>query len=44
MGIDDPDSTDEVARFRERVAERASEHGRQAGVAYGERFKALRDL
>ena len=44
MGIDDPDSATQVARLRQRVTERAAEHGRQAGVAYGERFKALREL
>jgi LmbE family N-acetylglucosaminyl deacetylase len=44
LGIEDPDSAAEVARFRQRVAEQAAEHGREAGVAYGERFKALREL
>jgi hypothetical protein len=33
-----------VERFRRRVADTAAEHGRSVGVAYGERFKAIRDL
>ena len=44
MGIDDPDSPEQAAAFRRRVAERAAEQGRDAGVALGERFKALRNL
>jgi LmbE family N-acetylglucosaminyl deacetylase len=44
MAIDDDGSADQVERFRRRVAEKAAEHGRAVGVAYGERFKLLRDL
>ena len=44
MGIDDPDAPDQVAAFRRRVVRRASEQGARAGVAYGERFRALLDL
>ena len=31
-------------RFRRRVVDTAAEHGRPASVAYGERFKAVREL
>ena len=44
MGIDDDADEKQVGRFRQRVADTAAEHGRPVGVAYGERFKALRDL
>ncbi|MGH9280023.1 MAG: PIG-L deacetylase family protein [Acidimicrobiales bacterium] len=42
--IDDPSDPDQVARFRDRVAARAAEHGAPAGFAYGERFKLLAKL
>jgi len=44
MRIDDDADVDQVERFRRRVADTAAEHGRPVGVAYGERFKAVRDL
>jgi LmbE family N-acetylglucosaminyl deacetylase len=44
MGIDDDMPADQVERFRQRVAGEAAEAGEAAGVAYGERFKALREL
>jgi LmbE family N-acetylglucosaminyl deacetylase len=44
MRIDDDTATGQVERFRRRVADAAAEHGRPAGVSYGERFKLLRDL
>jgi LmbE family N-acetylglucosaminyl deacetylase len=44
MHIDDPADTKQVERFRRRVADTAADHGRPVGVAYGERFKAIRDL
>ena len=44
MRIDDDADPNQVERFRQRVADTAAEHGRPVGVAYGERFKALRDL
>ncbi len=44
MDIDDPADESQVERFRQRVADTASEQGRPAGVAYGERFKLLRPL
>jgi len=44
MEIDDPDSAVQLTRFRNKVADRATEHGRLADVLYGERFKAIREL
>jgi LmbE family N-acetylglucosaminyl deacetylase len=44
MAIDDEADVEQVERFRRRVADTAAEGGRPVGVAYGERFKALRDL
>jgi len=44
MGIDDDVDEAQVERFRRRVADWAAEHARPVGLAYGERFKALRDL
>ena len=44
MRIDDDADVEQVKRFRRRVADTAAEHGRPVGVAYGERFKAIRDL
>jgi LmbE family N-acetylglucosaminyl deacetylase len=44
MRIDHDADVDQVERFRRRVADTAAEHGRPVGVAYGERFKAVRDL
>ena len=44
MGIDDDADPRQVERFRRRVADTAAEYGQPVGVAYGERFKALRDL
>jgi hypothetical protein len=44
MAIDDGANVEQVERFRRRVADTAAAHGQPVGVAYGERFKALRDL
>jgi LmbE family N-acetylglucosaminyl deacetylase len=44
MHIDDPSSAEQMEAFRRRVNERAADHGRDVGVAYGERFKAVREL
>lgn len=44
MRIDDPDSGDQVADFRQKVTDRAATHGGRAGVAFGEQFKALREV
>jgi LmbE family N-acetylglucosaminyl deacetylase len=44
MRVDDPGVAEQIESFRTRVAERAADHGRQAGVAYGEMFKAIREL
>ena len=44
MHIENEADGEQVERFRRRVADTAAEHGRPVGVAYGERFKALRDV
>jgi LmbE family N-acetylglucosaminyl deacetylase len=44
MDIDDDVPAEQVDRFKRRIADEAAEAGVPAGVAYGERFKALRDL
>jgi hypothetical protein len=44
MHIDDPDSVTEIERFRGQIADRLSEHGRQAGLAMGEAFKLMKNL
>jgi LmbE family N-acetylglucosaminyl deacetylase len=44
MRVDDPEAADQVESFRTRVVSRAAEHGQPAGVAYGESFKAIREL
>jgi LmbE family N-acetylglucosaminyl deacetylase len=44
MEIDDPDSAVQVDDFRQKVTGRAVLHGQRAGVAFGEQFKALREL
>jgi len=44
MGIDDDTNAEQVHAFRQRITDEAAEHGRPAGVAHGERFRALRDL
>jgi LmbE family N-acetylglucosaminyl deacetylase len=44
MGIDDDMPAEQVERFRRRVAAEAAEAAEGAGIAYGERFKALRGL
>lgn len=44
MQIENPSSEAEIERFRQKIADRASEHGRLAGVSSGERFKAVRKL
>ncbi len=44
LDIDDPSDEGQRERFRHKMAERAAEHGRPAGVACGERFKLLAEL
>jgi len=44
MGIEDEADTAQVERFERRVRDKAAEHAEGTGVAYGERFKAIRDL
>jgi LmbE family N-acetylglucosaminyl deacetylase len=44
MDITDPSSASEADAFRDRVRERAVEHGRDAGFRYGERFKLMDKL
>jgi LmbE family N-acetylglucosaminyl deacetylase len=41
MEIADESVPEQLARFRDRVVERAADHGSLAGIAYGERFKRL---
>ena len=41
MDMDDPPSDQQVEDFRRRIRDRAAEHGRPAGFAYGESFKLL---
>ncbi len=44
MRIADASVADQVARFRDRMAERAAEHGSVAGFDFGERFKLVPEL
>jgi LmbE family N-acetylglucosaminyl deacetylase len=44
MNIDEGAPAEQVERFRQRIAREAAERGSQAGVAYGENFKIVRDL
>ena len=44
MRITDPADAEQREQFRSFVAERLAEHGRLAGLAQGEAFKALRQL
>ncbi len=44
MHITDPSSETETDAFRDRVRERAVEHGRDVGFRYGERFKLITKL
>jgi LmbE family N-acetylglucosaminyl deacetylase len=44
MLIEDPEATEELAAFRERVLDRLGEHGALAGLVQGEAFKALHRL
>ncbi|HWC11355.1 MAG TPA: hypothetical protein VG455_09050, partial [Acidimicrobiales bacterium] len=44
MRVDDPGAADQLESFRARIAGRAAEHGQPVGVAYGEAFKAIREL
>jgi len=44
MDIEHDAPAEQVERFRRRVAAKAAEDGRPAGVAYGECFKLLRDM
>ncbi len=41
MEIDDPNSSEQLERFRRKMAERAADHGALAGLAQGECFKLL---
>jgi len=41
MHIEDPDATEEVEAFRQRVLGRLAEHGALAGLALGEGFKII---
>lgn len=44
MEIHDATSGGDTDRFRQRIRERAAEHGRDAGFVHGERFKAIVEL
>lgn len=44
MDIDDAASGPALAAFRQRITDTAAEHGAQAGIALGERFKLLASL
>jgi LmbE family N-acetylglucosaminyl deacetylase len=44
MKIEDDGPPDQLEQFRQRVTTRAADHGGPAGIAYGEGFKAIRDL
>jgi LmbE family N-acetylglucosaminyl deacetylase len=44
MGIDDATNEEQVDAFRRRVIDRAAEHGADAGVPFGERFRAILEL
>jgi LmbE family N-acetylglucosaminyl deacetylase len=44
MHIEDPTSADQVARFRDRMLERLSEHGAHAGAEQGEAFHLTSEL
>ncbi len=44
MRVDDPAAAEQLEGFRTRVTGRAAEQGQRAGVAYGEAFKAIREL
>ncbi len=44
MEVTDPASAEELATFRQRLRDRAAEHGATAGLALGERFKLLERL
>jgi LmbE family N-acetylglucosaminyl deacetylase len=44
LDIDDPDDAGQVARFGQKMAGRAAEHGALAGIARGERFKLVSKL
>ena len=44
MLIEDPEATEELAAFRERVLDHLGEHGALAGLVQGEAFKALHRL
>lgn len=44
MQIEDPESEDQVAAFRAKIESRAATQGEAAQVAFGEQFKAVREL
>lgn len=44
MHVDDADAGDQIDAFRQRVKDRLSDHGRIAGIACGEAFKAMTEL
>ena len=44
MHVDDPNSAQQIERFRDRIRERAAAAGADDGIAFGERFKLLSEL
>jgi len=44
MRVEDQDSTEQLDAFRDRMRERATTMGAEAGVAYGELFKLIPEL
>ncbi|MDQ2827404.1 MAG: PIG-L family deacetylase, partial [Actinomycetota bacterium] len=44
MDVDDPSSTEQLDRFRNRIRERAATAGAGGGIAYGEQFKLISKL
>ena len=44
MDIDDPASTEQADRFRQKIRRRAAEAGADEAMSYGERFKLLSEL
>jgi hypothetical protein len=44
MQVDDPSSTEQLDRFRDRMRERAASAGADAGIPYAEQFKLIAKL
>lgn len=44
MDVDDPSSTEQLDRFRDRIRERSATAGAGDGIAYGEQFKLISKL